>query len=144
MYWFFSSVFGTSVHPLTGTTTGTWERETGEGRGDGNSYSARPEGYWTACIMAAIDLELGLEGRGWGQERPELVDNFDSEMQEWEDQLQDIQRKIEEVIISLQIIPVSPLSSQGGLWFSKYAVQAVEYFYQTMAHKRLWLYDHFK
>lgn len=49
--------------------------------------------------MAAIDLERGLEhgGRGWGQERPELMDNFDSEMQEWEDQLQDIQRKIEEV-----------------------------------------------
>jgi len=49
--------------------------------------------------MAAIDLEVGLErrGRGWGQERPDLMDNFDSEMQEWEDQLQDIQRKIEEV-----------------------------------------------
>lgn len=49
--------------------------------------------------MAAIDLERGLEhgGRGWGKKRPELVDNFDSEMQEWEEQLQDIQRKIEEV-----------------------------------------------
>lgn len=49
--------------------------------------------------MAAIDLERGLEhgGRGWGNERPELMDNFDSEMQEWEEQLQDIQRKIEEV-----------------------------------------------
>ena len=49
--------------------------------------------------MAAIDLERGPEhsGRIWGQERPELMDNFDSEMQEWEDQLQDIQRKIEEV-----------------------------------------------
>lgn len=49
--------------------------------------------------MAAIDLELRLErgNRGWGQERPEMMDNFDSEMQEWEDQLQDIQRKIEEV-----------------------------------------------
>lgn len=49
--------------------------------------------------MAAIDLERGLEhgGRGWGNERPDLMDSFDSEMQEWEDQLQDIQRKIEEV-----------------------------------------------
>lgn len=49
--------------------------------------------------MAAIDLERGLEhgGHGWGQERSELMDNFDSEMQEWEDQLQDIQKKIEEV-----------------------------------------------
>lgn len=54
--------------------------------------------------MAAIDLELGLErgGRGWGQERPEIVDNFDSEMQEWEDQLQDIQRKIEELYNEVQ------------------------------------------
>ncbi|CAN9507761.1 unnamed protein product [Ophioblennius macclurei] len=54
--------------------------------------------------MAAIDLELGLErrGRGWGQERPELMDNFDSEMQEWEDQLQDIQKKIEELYNEVQ------------------------------------------
>lgn len=53
--------------------------------------------------MAAIDLERGLEqdGRGWGAERLELMDNFDSEMQEWEDQLQDIQRKIEEVRLSM-------------------------------------------
>lgn len=49
--------------------------------------------------MAAIDLERGLEhrGRAWGSERSDQMDNFDSEMQEWEDQLQDIQRKIEEV-----------------------------------------------
>lgn len=54
--------------------------------------------------MAAIDLERGLEhgGRGWGQERPELMDNFDSEMQEWEDQLQDIQRKIEKLYNEVQ------------------------------------------
>ncbi|KAM3603271.1 uncharacterized protein V6R79_019632 [Siganus canaliculatus] len=54
--------------------------------------------------MAAIDLERGLEhsGRGWGNERPELMDNFDSEMQEWEDQLQDIQRKIEELYNEVQ------------------------------------------
>ncbi|XP_076016250.1 uncharacterized protein LOC143008395 [Genypterus blacodes] len=54
--------------------------------------------------MAAIDLERGLEhrGRGWGQERPELMDNFDSEMQEWEDQLQDIQKKIEELYSEVQ------------------------------------------
>ncbi|KAM9356363.1 uncharacterized protein KZ484_014380 [Pholidichthys leucotaenia] len=54
--------------------------------------------------MAAIDLERGLEhtSRGWGQERPEVTDNFDSEMQEWEDQLQDIQRKIEELYNEVQ------------------------------------------
>ncbi|KAF3702739.1 Protein SOGA3 Precursor [Channa argus] len=55
-------------------------------------------------LLQAIDLERGLEhnGRGWGQERPELMDNFDSEMQEWEDQLQDIQRKIEELYNEVQ------------------------------------------
>ena len=49
--------------------------------------------------MAATELQRGLEqaGRGWGTERGELLDSFDSEMQEWEDQLQDMQRKIEEV-----------------------------------------------
>ena len=49
--------------------------------------------------MAAIDLRRGLEhgGRGWGQERADAADGFDSEMQEWEDQLQDMQKKIEEV-----------------------------------------------
>lgn len=54
--------------------------------------------------MAAIDLERGLEhgGHGWGQERSELMDNFDSEMQEWEDQLQDIQKKIEELYNEVQ------------------------------------------
>ncbi|KAJ4928867.1 hypothetical protein JOQ06_004489 [Pogonophryne albipinna] len=54
--------------------------------------------------MAAIDLERGLEhsGRGWGQERPEMMDNFDSEMQEWEDQLQDIQQQIEELYNGVQ------------------------------------------
>ncbi|XP_056284602.1 CRACD-like protein isoform X1 [Pseudoliparis swirei] len=54
--------------------------------------------------MAAIDLERGLEhsGRAWGKERPELMDNFDSEMQEWEDQLQDIQQKIEELYNGVQ------------------------------------------
>ncbi|XP_077443806.1 uncharacterized protein LOC144064839 [Stigmatopora argus] len=54
--------------------------------------------------MAAIDLERGLEhgGRGWGKERCDTMDNFDSEMQEWEDQLQDIQRKIEELYNEVQ------------------------------------------
>ncbi|XP_034017707.1 uncharacterized protein LOC117502719 isoform X2 [Thalassophryne amazonica] len=54
--------------------------------------------------MAAIGLERGLEhsSRSWGQEKPEMFDNFDSEMQEWEDQLQDIQRKIEELYSEVQ------------------------------------------
>ncbi|XP_024860117.1 uncharacterized protein LOC108231841 isoform X1 [Kryptolebias marmoratus] len=69
-----------------------------------NRRAKGASGDRTACVMAAIDLELGLErsGRGWGQERPETLDNFDSEMQEWEDQLQDIQRKIEELYNEVQ------------------------------------------
>ncbi|XP_061668209.1 uncharacterized protein KIAA0408-like [Syngnathoides biaculeatus] len=54
--------------------------------------------------MAAIDLERGLEHgrRGWGAERTDTMEDFDSEMQEWEDQLQDIQRKIEELYSEVQ------------------------------------------
>lgn len=66
----------------------------------------KASGYRATCVMAAIDLERGLEhsGRRWGQERPELMDNFDSEMQEWEDQLQDIQKKIEEVRFHIKML----------------------------------------
>lgn len=54
--------------------------------------------------MAAIDLQRSLEhgGRPWGTERAELLDSFDSEMQEWEEQLQDMQRKIEELYNEVQ------------------------------------------
>ncbi|XP_023830026.1 uncharacterized protein KIAA0408 isoform X1 [Salvelinus sp. IW2-2015] len=54
--------------------------------------------------MAATELQRGLEqaGRGWGTEKVELLDSFDSEMQEWEDQLQDMQRKIEELYNEVQ------------------------------------------
>lgn len=49
--------------------------------------------------MAALELHCGLDHGGcvWGDERVDLLDSFDSEMQEWEEQLQDMQRKIEEV-----------------------------------------------
>ncbi len=40
------------------------------------------DGAWELCV---------------GGDRADLLDSFDSEMQEWEDQLQDMQRKIEEV-----------------------------------------------
>ncbi|XP_056150910.1 uncharacterized protein LOC130125377 [Lampris incognitus] len=76
--------------------------------------------------MAAIDLQRGLEhsGRGWGQERPELVDSFDSEMQEWEDQLKDMQRKIEELYNEVQArrggtdIAIDNRKNGGGMEFS--------------------------
>lgn len=49
--------------------------------------------------MATLELHRGLEPGTcvWGGERADLPDNFDSEMQEWEDQLQDMQKKIEEL-----------------------------------------------
>ncbi|TRY54510.1 hypothetical protein DNTS_009217 [Danionella cerebrum] len=49
--------------------------------------------------MAALEMQRGLKPGScvWGGERPDLLDSFDSEMQEWEDQLQDMQRKIEEL-----------------------------------------------
>ncbi|XP_067301682.1 uncharacterized protein KIAA0408-like isoform X2 [Pseudorasbora parva] len=49
--------------------------------------------------MAALELHCGPKPRScvWGGERADLIDSFDSEMQEWEDQLQDMQRKIEEL-----------------------------------------------
>ncbi|RXN08255.1 hypothetical protein ROHU_031099 [Labeo rohita] len=47
----------------------------------------------------ALELHCGPEPGScvWGGERADLLDSFDSEMQEWEDQLQDMQRKIEEL-----------------------------------------------
>ncbi|XP_059396452.1 uncharacterized protein LOC132129049 isoform X1 [Carassius carassius] len=49
--------------------------------------------------MAALELHCGPEPAScvWGGDRADLLDSFDSEMQEWEDQLQDMQRKIEEL-----------------------------------------------
>lgn len=50
--------------------------------------------------MAALELHCGLETGGprvWGGERVDLLDSFDSEMQEWEDQLQEMQKKIEDL-----------------------------------------------
>ncbi|XP_043086139.1 uncharacterized protein LOC122332799 [Puntigrus tetrazona] len=49
--------------------------------------------------MAALELHCGPEPGScvWGGDRVDLLDSFDSEMQEWEDQLQDMQRKIEEL-----------------------------------------------
>ncbi|XP_073679633.1 uncharacterized protein [Garra rufa] len=49
--------------------------------------------------MAALELHCGTKPGScvWGGERADQLDSFDSEMQEWEDQLQDMQRKIEEL-----------------------------------------------
>ncbi|XP_026055545.1 uncharacterized protein LOC113041300 isoform X2 [Carassius auratus] len=49
--------------------------------------------------MATLELHSGPEPGScvWGGDRADLLDSFDSEMQEWEDQLQDMQRKIEEL-----------------------------------------------
>ena len=46
-----------------------------------------------------MDLRCRMEHseRGWVRERSELLERFDLERKEWESQLRDMQRKIEEV-----------------------------------------------
>ncbi|XP_051574188.1 uncharacterized protein KIAA0408-like [Myxocyprinus asiaticus] len=48
---------------------------------------------------AAMDLRCRLDNseRGWVKEKSELLERFDSERKEWENQLMDMQRKIEEL-----------------------------------------------
>lgn len=48
---------------------------------------------------AAMDLRCRLEHseRGWVREKSELLERFDAERKEWESQLRDMQKKIEEV-----------------------------------------------
>ncbi|XP_064198564.1 protein SOGA3a isoform X2 [Anguilla rostrata] len=48
---------------------------------------------------AAMDLRCRLEHseRGWVREKSELLERFDAERKEWESQLRDMQRKIEEL-----------------------------------------------
>lgn len=49
--------------------------------------------------MAAMDLQCRLEhGEGrWIREEAELLERFDAERKEWESQLRDMQKNIEEV-----------------------------------------------
>ncbi|XP_052003737.1 uncharacterized protein KIAA0408-like isoform X2 [Xyrauchen texanus] len=48
---------------------------------------------------AAMDLRCRLDNseRGWVKDKSELLEHFDSERKEWENQLMDMQRKIEEL-----------------------------------------------
>ncbi|XP_033860125.2 protein SOGA3a isoform X1 [Acipenser ruthenus] len=48
---------------------------------------------------AAMDLRKQLESseRGWGRDKGELLERFDTERKQWESQLKDMQRKIEEL-----------------------------------------------
>lgn len=48
---------------------------------------------------AAMDLRCRLEHneRDWSREKAELLERFDVERREWESQLKDMQKKIEEV-----------------------------------------------
>lgn len=49
--------------------------------------------------LSAMDLRCRLEHneRDWLKEKAELLERFDVERREWESQLKDMQRKIEEV-----------------------------------------------
>ncbi|XP_041044703.1 uncharacterized protein KIAA0408-like isoform X1 [Carcharodon carcharias] len=48
---------------------------------------------------AAMDLrkQLEISERNWGREKMELLEQFDNERKEWESQLKDMQRKIEQI-----------------------------------------------
>lgn len=56
---------------------------------------------------AAMDLRCRLENseKGWVKEKSELLERFDSERKEWEYQLMDMQRKIEEVRLQMCATP---------------------------------------
>ncbi|XP_072355338.1 protein SOGA3a isoform X6 [Scyliorhinus torazame] len=49
---------------------------------------------------AAMDLrkQLEISERNWGREKMELLEQFDNERKEWESQLKDMQRKIEQAL----------------------------------------------
>lgn len=71
---------------------------------------------------AAMDLRCRLESSemGWVKEKSELLERFETERKEWENQLLDMQRKIEEVslhhsphleryLVSNELIPLELL-----------------------------------
>lgn len=56
---------------------------------------------------AAMDLRCRLDSseKGWVKEKSELLERFEAERKEWENQLMDMQRKIEEVSLWLCATP---------------------------------------
>lgn len=54
----------------------------------------------------AMDLRCRLEHneRDWSRERAELLERFDIERREWESQLKDMQKKIEEVRLCVLMV----------------------------------------
>lgn len=56
---------------------------------------------------AAMDLRCRLESseRGWVKEKSELLERFETERKQWENQLMDMQRKIEEVSLRMCATP---------------------------------------
>ncbi|XP_016391272.1 uncharacterized protein KIAA0408-like isoform X1 [Sinocyclocheilus rhinocerous] len=54
---------------------------------------------------AAMDLRCRLENseRGWVKEKSELLERFETERKEWENQLMDMQRKIEELYNEVRV-----------------------------------------
>lgn len=63
---------------------------------------------------AAMDLRCRLENseKGWVKEKSELLERFDSERKEWENQLMDMQQKIEEVSLLMSAIPQKLVSNK--------------------------------
>lgn len=58
---------------------------------------------------AAMDLRCRLENseKGWVKEKSELLERFEAERKEWENQLMDMQRRIEEVSLRMCATPHS-------------------------------------
>lgn len=58
---------------------------------------------------AAMDLHCRLENseKGWVKEKSELLERFEAERKEWENQLMDMQRRIEEVSLRMCATPHS-------------------------------------
>lgn len=58
---------------------------------------------------AAMDLRCRLENseKGWVKEKSELLESFEAERKEWENQLMDMQQRIEEVSLQMCTTPHS-------------------------------------
>lgn len=56
-----------------------------------------------------MDLRCRLENseKGWVKEKSELLEHFEAERKEWENQLMDMQRRIEEVSLQMCTTPHS-------------------------------------
>lgn len=92
-----------------------WSQSTAEQRGE--TATLRRDREEQRKLLAdthstAMDLRCRLDHneRDWSREKAELLERFDTERREWENQLKDMQRKIEDVSLKkIQILRVCAL-----------------------------------